>query len=454
VASADAAQTHPRHAWLAVALPASAARVRAADPALARTLAQAGAELGDEGPDVEIGPLRALRGEADWAVVPLDAGPPRGASLVLRSARRIVDSVAVRRRATSAARTLRRRGYTETAVLVWDLQQPLRAPGLERRRYRTGPASLVPLGAAARGARKGGATLYQAVRSEAEREGGTRLDPGAPMVREGVLVSLSPAAVLRVALGAGRDPLLRQRAALEALRAGTLPAEIEARVPWPLAHGRTGLADWAVERRLSGETVPAAVEGRLLDDCVDFLVALFAAGDGAAPASPAADAETIARHCSPGAAERVRELGRRLEQELAGVRRGFAHGDFSTTNLIVEQGRLSGVIDWERAGAGRLPLLDLFKLLLEAERLERRTTFGDSLVRFLLPWARTGGDDTARAYCNRIGLAADSRLLERLVAAFWLDRFAYELGTVADRSGRADWMRANIYDVADALAIS
>jgi phosphotransferase family enzyme len=447
VASADFAQTHPRHAWLAVALPASARRVRAFDPAVAETLVQAGAEIGEERPDVEIGPLRAIRSDASWAVVPFDAGPPKGAGLVSRSGRRIIASVTARRRAVSAARTLRSRGYRETSVLIWDLLQSLRAPEFAPRRYRTGPTALVPLGAAARGSRNGGPTLYQAVLAEAEQSSGSRLDPGAPMVREGVLLSISPAAVLRVALGAGREPLLRQRAALESLRTSRLPVEVESRIPWSLGHGKTGLADWGVERRLPGEDVPGAVEGPLLAECMEFLVALFAAGDSAPPLSPADDAEAIAAHCGAEAAERVRALGRRLEEELASVPRGFGHGDFSTTNLIVHQGRLTGVVDWERAGPGRLPLLDFFKLILEAERLARRATLGASLVQFLLPWARSGGDEIARGYCSRIGLDPEPFLLERLVAAFWLDRFAYELQTFADRRTRTDWMHANIHTV-------
>lgn len=451
MASAALAQTHPRHAWLAVALPASARRVRVVDPAVAGTLAQAGAELGEERPDVEIGPLGAIRGDADWAVVPFDAGPPRGAGLAVRSVRRIFTSIASRRRAVSAARTLRSRGYSETAVLLWDLQQSLSAPEFVSRRYRPGPIALVPLGAAARGSRNGGPTLYQAVLAEAEQSSGSRLDPGAPMVREGVLLSISPAAVLRVALGAGREPMLRQRAALEFLRASRLPVEVESRIPWSLGHGRTGLANWGVERRLPGEDVTGAVEGPLLAECIDFLVALFAAGSSAPPVSLAGDAEAIAVHCTAETAERVRALGRRLEEELTAVPRGFGHGDFSTTNLIVRSGRLSGVVDWERAGPGRLPLLDFFKLILETERLARRVTLGASLVQFLLPWASAGGDEFARGYCSRLGLDPEPRLLEHLVGAFWLDRFAYELRTFADRTARPDWMQANIHTVIRAL---
>jgi hypothetical protein len=451
VASADLAQVHPRHAWLVVALPSSARRFRAADPAIAETLAQAGAEVGEEHPDVEIGPLRTIRGDADWAVVPFDAGPPRGRRLVSRSVRRVIDSLVAHRQAAAAARALHRRGYRETAVLRWDLQQSLRAPGLVPRRYRAGPVALIPLGAAARGSKNGGPTLYDTVRAEAELKSESPLDRGAPMVREGVLLSIAPDVVLRVALGAGRAPMLRQREALESLRTGSLPEKVGSLIPWPLGHGKTGLADWTVERRLRGEAAPDVVDGSLLDECVEFLVTLFAAGELAKPTSPADDAETVAGHCNPEAAGQVRALGRLLEQELAGVPRGFAHGDFSTTNLLIEYGRVTGVVDWERAGPGRLPLLDLFKLMLEGDRLARRATLGASLVQFLLPWARAGGDATAHGYCARIGFDPDPRLLEHLVAAFWLDRFAYELKTAADRSGRSDWMQANIDNVVRAL---
>jgi hypothetical protein len=37
------------------------------------------------------------------------------------------------------------------------------------------------------------------------------------------------------------------------------------------------------------------------------------------------------------------------------------HGDYATGNLLVERGRVSGVVDWERGRRAGPPLADLFK---------------------------------------------------------------------------------------------
>ena len=415
--------------------------MRTADAAIAETLRQAGAE---EGAEVQIGPLGWITAEARCAIVPFDAGPPSGRNFALRIGSRLVDSVRVRTRAAGAARRLRGHGY-RTELAVWDVEQPLRTGSLA-------PTALLPLAAAARGVRESGRTLLEAVRDDVGREIDRRLEPVAPLVREGSLLSVSEAAVVRVAVGAGREPIVRQAETLRRLRAADPPSDVAELVPWPLASGRTGLADWTAELRLHGDAAPPSPSPALRRSCLDFLAALFDCGSGAKPASVLADAQGVAARCDPREAERLRALGARLDEELRHLPRGFAHGDFSTTNLLVSGDRLTGVVDWERAGPGRLPLLDLFKLLLEADRVARRRSLGASIVGYLLPWARAGGDDAARAYCRRLGFEATPALLEKLVAAYWLDRFAYELDTFADRTDRSEWMRANIVDVLPAFA--
>ena len=59
-----------------------------------------------------------------------------------------------------------------------------------------------------------------------------------------------------------------------------------------------------------------------------------------------------------------------LEQSLAGVvcRAGLLHGDYGVNNILVSEGRLSGVIDWENAQYAAPPVLDAFNYLDSVQR--------------------------------------------------------------------------------------
>lgn len=54
-----------------------------------------------------------------------------------------------------------------------------------------------------------------------------------------------------------------------------------------------------------------------------------------------------------------------LEEALAGAvsRLGTVHGDFGTANILVDQGRITGVIDWEAVRPWGPPVLDAFNYL-------------------------------------------------------------------------------------------
>jgi aminoglycoside phosphotransferase (APT) family kinase protein len=244
----------------------------------------------------------------------------------------------------------------------------------------------------------------------------------------------------------------RQGVALAAL-AGYDPVQIVAdRVPWVITRGRSGLAEWSFERRLAGRPAPSVLGDGLLADCLDFLVALHHTAYGTSPSrSLVADAEVVADLTDSEAGKAIRSLGVRLEDELADVTRGFAHGDFWSGNLLASGGALRGVVDWDVAAAGCLPALDLLQLRLSEHRAKTRQYVGVAVVEHLLPWARSGGDDLVRSYARRVGLALEPGRLEALALAFWLDYVSHELRKYGDRAGRPVWVRDNISVVVDAL---
>jgi aminoglycoside phosphotransferase (APT) family kinase protein len=432
------------HGWLAAVLPADARRFRVADPALAAVLSDAGAELSDVRPDVEIAAASDLGGDAPLAVVSFAAPRHDSSSLAARVARRVVSAARVRAKALRARRIVRSKGYGTPEVVLWDVRQQFRLPG--RSRASRSAVELLPQRALVLGGRSAGKpTLLDAALDAA----GAR--PQEPVsIRAGLVAAMTDRGLLRIAVGPARRQLETQLRTLEALRAADVSAAVADRTPWVLAHGKVGLADWSLERTLPGRRPTGTLSDAVRAQCVDFLVALHAADGGAAPAAAQADAQTIAE-VRPQHEEELVALGRRLEETLAGLPRGFGHGDFFLGNLLVEGDRLTGVVDWDSGGPGRLPLLDLFHLLHLAQYPLGDEDWGPSLVRHLFPSARAGASATVQEYCARVGVAPDGSLLEALAVAYWLDRAAYILRTHRQRRAEPRWLESNIDHVLESL---
>lgn len=438
------------HGWLPAVVPAGARRFRVDDPELAAALADAGAELVESDPEVQIVSAGAeIRAGGDVAIVTVVGPESRAGPRLVRAVRRAAHSLRARLAAARARRGLRRQGYADVSVLYWDLPDRVRLPGLTEE----GPSlPRYALAVGRRGPREPTA-LESVLRSAADHE----LQPKWASTRAGLVVLGVNGSLLRVAIGPTRAEIDNSVASLEALQAALPPPEVADRVPWPLARGRVGLADWSLERLLAGTQPPRAVEGLLLDDCLIFLQALARLrGAGDETHSFAALAGTVQEVCRPETARTLAGIAERLEGQLADVRRCFAHGDFFAGNLLADEGgRLSGVVDWDAAGPGRLPLLDLLHLTLTRSGPFADEDWGRTLLARLLPLARAGGDDEIAHYCGELGLATDPPLLEALVFAYWLDYAAYQLRAHPVRRSQPGWIEGNVERVvrsaADAL---
>jgi Phosphotransferase enzyme family len=426
------------HGWLPAVVPAEARRFRVADAELGEALVDAGAELAEAQPEVEIAASGAdLRGDAELAIVTVVGPESRAGPTLVRVARRATHSLRARLRAARARRALRGKGYVHVDVIRWDLPARVRLPGL------TSDGPRLPRYALAVGRK--GERRPTAVESALAAAAGDR-KPSWASTRAGLVVLAVDGSLLRVAIGPTRAEIDNGAAALEALSALSPPPEVEERVPWPEARGRVGLADWSLERLLSGAQAPAAVPEPLYGDCLAFLEALAGFGGRASAAhAPTTLAKTVGEVCREESAGWLNALAERLERRLEGVPRCFAHGDFFAGNLLAdESGRLSGVVDWDAAGPGRLPLLDLLHL-----KLTRAGPFADDdwahvLGERLLPLARDGGDEDIRRYCATAELEAEPKLLEAFVYAYWLDYAAYQLRAHPVRRMQPNWIERNV----------
>lgn len=419
------------HGWLPLAVPADARRFRVDDDELATALTDAGAELVNERPEVEIAHTAAqLRGDGELAIVTIAGPESRAGHAALRAARRGVYSLRARLHAARARGGVRAKGYPDVGVLYWDLPDRVRLAGLTEDGARLPRYALV---VGSHGARKPSA-FEQALDGRTASWASTRA---------GLVVAAVNGSLLRVAIGPTRAEIDNGVAAVEALRAAGPPPEVLDRVPWPEGRGRIGLADWSLEHLLPGRKPPRELSDTLHDQCLDVLVALGRLRSESSVGHSEL-AATVAEVCRPGSAERLHSLAARLDERLRGVPRCFAHGDFFAGNLLEADGRLTGIVDWDAAGPGRLPLLDLLHLELTRSGAYADADWARLLLERLLPVARRGGDDAWRRYCGEVGVSAEPRILEALVYAYWLDHAAYQLRAHPVRRVQPAWIEGNV----------
>lgn len=433
------------YGWLGAVIPADAWRFQVADAALAAVLSDAGAQLVRAEPDVEIAPVRELRGDAALSIAVLGRPARAGRPFLVRVVRRLANSLRVRLGARRARRIVRRLGYSTVRILMWDHEMVLRTATRGGAFSRSRLIEYLPQRALViAGGPRHARTLLDEALAEASRATGLALEASPPSVRGELMIIDTKGGVLRIAVGPGRRQIRNQCAALATLRATHPPALVADRLPWELASGMCGIADWSLESRLPGTRPGPPVSGRLLADCMDFLVALHSACPSDAGGNTLLEqAEVVVDACPPEQAQVVRALAERLEAALANLPRGFGHGDFFHGNLLADRGTLVGVVDWDAAGPGRLPLLDLLHVRHATHALAD-VDWGPRLVQRLLPWARAGGDDVARSYCQRLGFSLDPKRLEALALAYWLDYISSQLRSHAHRLAQPRWLERNI----------
>ena len=223
---------------------------------------------------------------------------------------------------------------------------------------------------------------------------------GLPPLRSGMIVGIDrdptakvtiflfdedgvPAAVAKVARRPAEEGALRaEHAVLVELRAAPLPT-ISAELPRPLlmepVGGRAVLATTVLPG--SPMTVHYHEPGHVQDPGLvagDFRLAgswLQRFQHETRTGGPVEMAEAFDRWVRPTFARYRDRVGWSVWEEqlldrlalLAGELGGVpvsltaVHGDYATGNLLVEEGRISGVVDWERGRRAGPPLSDLFK---------------------------------------------------------------------------------------------
>ena len=135
------------------------------------------------------------------------------------------------------------------------------------------------------------------------------------------------------------------------------------------------------------------------------------------------------------------------------------HGDFWIDNIFVEDGRVSGVIDWEYARPLFLPLFDWFQFQFSAatavsSRMDFATIFQNAFLSKNETTAEFAG--TLPEYCGAVGMDCDPKLVEALFILWIVETSVRErelfgksyasdmlrhanLGALLERSETAPW---------------
>ena len=215
-----------------------------------------------------------------------------------------------------------------------------------------------------------------------------------------------------------------------------LAKELPTPLPVPVAVGRPSSAypfPWSVRRWLPGDTVESGTVDRLqlARDLGEFLRRLR---DVPAEGGPVAGRHSFYRGCHPSAygdqvADALVTLGDKVD--VAACRRVWAealvsvwpsapvwfHGDVSVTNLLVQEGELSAVIDFGTCGVGD-PACDLVIAWTYFEGVEREV-FQEAVGLPDDAWRRARGWALWKALVVLSGPDADDaqrEVLERVLA--------------------------------------
>lgn len=239
-----------------------------------------------------------------------------------------------------------------------------------------------------------------------------------------VLLRLGPS-------GAESDPR-RTAEGLEALeRAGV------SLVPRALGHGLVRRVAWSAETVLEG-SAPRGLRAPLVVAVATFLARLPRAE------GPPALRDDLAemRAAFPRLGEALDEVGGRAEAALAELPGVLRHGDLWAGNLLVHEGSLSGVVDWDAWHPGGTPGADLLHLVV-ADAAERTGRPRGEVWRDR-PWREPMFETVAPTYWSALGLAPGERVLEGVAIAGWAAQVAANLRHAPDLVSRHRWVERNV----------
>jgi hypothetical protein len=239
---------------------------------------------------------------------------------------------------------------------------------------------------------------------------------------------------LRVARTGHRKDPRRGRAALLTLEAAGVPC-----VPRAVDVGQTAGATWATESVVAGDHA-RELSRALLDEVVQLCARL---PEMPGPPTSIRDHLREVGEVFPHHADALADIGGAATRWTGDLPAVLLHGDMWLNNLLVADGRLTGLIDWDTWHPGGVPGADLLSLVAAEVRTRFRQDVGELLVDGF--WERGSMETVLHPYFRARGLPDPDRAGRASIAvAWWAGRIAGALGRVARPADDPSWVARNV----------
>ena len=153
----------------------------------------------------------------------------------------------------------------------------------------------------------------------------------------------------------------------------------------------------------------------------------------------------------PEHADALEGVSNSVERWSAGMPSVLVHGDLWLNNMLVVDGRLSGLFDWDTWHPAGIPGADLLNLLAADERTRSQRDIGPLLVSDF--WASPIVVDALRPYFEGRGRSLPDRAgLAAIGTAWWASRIAASLDRGSRPTEHEAWVERNLVAPLDRLA--
>jgi aminoglycoside phosphotransferase len=269
----------------------------------------------------------------------------------------------------------------------------------------------------------------------------------------------SPALLKATDTDRGRAELQREMDTRAALHADARLDGWSDLVPRTLAAGDVDDVHFVLESCLPGSdvrTLPAGAERDLMvNRALDAIVELQSR---TADVQPVGDDEIgrwvrgPAAHVRATLPRKMHPVLNRVEDELVvalrhrQIARGWVHGDFNAANVLVDRGRVSGIVDWDTADPDSPVVIDAAMLLLW-QNDSRGPELGQQVLHGLATPGRLA-EVVADVQRRRGGEELDVRTVLLLI---WLQHVGSNLADNVHYAANPVWMHRNIRAVLHGL---
>ena len=226
-------------------------------------------------------------------------------------------------------------------------------------------------------------------------------------------------ALIRVGTQRGAREIARAADALQFIARSNM-----GRIPRLLIRGETHGAVWSVESLLPGRR-PRRLRRRTLREVADFCGAL--PPTEGAPEAPAEDFGLMSRYL-PQFSQPLTTIMRRVKEEFGHVRGVMRHGDLWAGNLLIRDGSLAGVVDWDAWHPSGAPGTDLLYTTVTDQWLRSRRRLGE--IWRSRPWLSAAYAEAGTSYWRGLDILPSAELLEAVGLSAW----AAQVATTLDRS--------------------